>query len=1183
MREKINKAARGEFTYSDPKIKLSITEITISVNAGEIVRGEFVVSNDQEEDMRGVVHTDSHFLQFQTEFFHGKQNAISYQFDATSLQPGEKITGCIRVISDCGTKKLLFEALVGVPSCEVSTGKIRDLFHFTNLAKEKPDEAAALFRNKHFEDIFLYHDNVNIALYEGLAKGSAKGLAMEEFLIAIHKKVGIHITADKTHFLYEDCTQNFQDKIVLTKDNWGYAEYKVTSDSDFVIPQNKRIWTDAFIGNVYTLYFTINVDKMLPGKNYARMTVESVGQKTEILIEANKAGQTHKAVEQKRIRQKQLLKIIQFYMEFCMGHLEQDVYLSEAENVIRQMEQDGMTIVTQLYRTHFGIMEHNEQLVQSSFSFLETQEEKLQKEPLLYGAYLYLKGIWCDEEEVVEEYVAKIRDLYQKNASDWRYLWFLLFLSEEYRSEHKKYEDILKQLDHGCHSPVLYLEICSILNDDPSLLLELSEGVCNAIHWGSKQGFVEEAVATRFCYLAGKMRYFSKVVLGDVCRFYEQYQDDELLAAVCKILMKGQMTTKEAFYWYDLGVEHNLKLTDLYEYYMYSIDESQEMRLQDSTLIYFLYDNHLTVMKKAMLYAYVVRNKENMTETYEAYLPVMEEYTYRQLAEGRINANLAVLYEEFIKEDALNEKTAKELANVMFSYELTCENEKIIGVYVKHRELEGEIFVPLVKGKAVVQLFTENYQIFLADQLDNRYALSIDYTLQRFLNLDFLAGSCYEKGCRDFRLILYLYDKAERMNQIGKDVMAVRKEVLGIEKLSRHYYKKAFCSLVRYYYDNFESELLDEALEELDWDMVNVSERKQFFEYCAVRRYFDKAMDGIYRYGFHKIDGKRLLKIASDSFLQSMEKEDTELLKIAWYILETGHFDENMLRYLCRYYNGNISSMVQIWKYAKGFSIDTTDFSERILGQIIFTGEMSPDAYEVFYSYYPLERDKQLVWAFLKFIAYHYLIHSWVIPTEMFDYFYKEVQMQDNMFCLIASLKDLSKKKNLTPEEKQFVEYHINRLYEKKMIFPFYREFDGVASLPIHLLDQCYIDYITDPAYEVRIHYMISSGYEKGEYVTETMRDVFYGQRVKEFVLFQDEMLQYYISEVRPEGEVITKSASVRFDESMDNERRSSRYHMLNLMMIAQEMNEENTLIDMMKEYVETKESVNRLFKPLDK
>ena len=40
--------------------------------------------------MRGVVHTDSHFLQFQTEFFHGKQNAISYEFDATSLTTRRK-------------------------------------------------------------------------------------------------------------------------------------------------------------------------------------------------------------------------------------------------------------------------------------------------------------------------------------------------------------------------------------------------------------------------------------------------------------------------------------------------------------------------------------------------------------------------------------------------------------------------------------------------------------------------------------------------------------------------------------------------------------------------------------------------------------------------------------------------------------------------------------------------------------------------------------------------------------------------------------------------------------------------------------------------------------------------------------------------------------------------------------
>lgn len=149
------------------------------------------------------------------------------------------------------------------------------------------------------------------------------------------------------------------------------------------------------------------------------------------------------------------------------------------------------------------------------------------------------------------------------------------------------------------------------------------------------------------------------------------------------------------------------------------------------------------------------------------------------------------------------------------------------------------------------------------------------------------------------------------------------------------------------------------------------------------------------------------------------------------------------------------------------------------------------------------------------------------------------------------------------------------------MIFPFYRDFYGKLSLPVHILDEYYVEYTANPEYEVRIHYLISSGYEEKRYITETMRDIFCGIHVKEFVLFQDEILQYYISELRPEGEVITKSASVSFDETMDNERTSSRYHMLNLMMIAKEMNEEGTLIDLMREYVETNESIKMLFKPL--
>lgn len=1183
MREKINQAARGVFEYSMSPLQLSVKELHIDVNAGETVEGTFEVSNELGRFMRGAVTSDCHFMEFTEELFQGVTSEVQYVFRADSLIPGDVVKGTIEVLSECGTRRLPFSVTVGVPACEVSGGKIRDLFHFTNLAKEQSDEAATLFRNKHFEEVFLYRDNVNIALYRGLSKGSSKGMAMEEFLIAIHKKLPIQLSVNKTGFYYENCEKSFTDNFIITKNNWGFGEYHIQSDNDFVVPEHKIIWTDDFVGNTYSMQFLVDTEKMLPGRNYARITISTVRQTLEVTVVADKSSKEHTLVLARKREQRNLYQLISMHMEFCMGRMEQEEYVRSVGDIVYTMEKSGMSLVTQLFRIHLGIIEYREQLVRSGLEFLGTQEEQLkQGDGEMYCAYQYLRGLWADEDEVINECVREIEEYRKRNPENWKMLWFLLYLSPVYQSDRKKYEDIVAQLRYPCHSPVLFLELCSILNDTPDLLVELTPGICEAIHWGCKQGYMTKEIALRYSYLAGKLREYSSVVRKDLCRFYEQFEEEEILAAICKVQMKGQLTSYDAFAWYKLGVEHNLKLTDLYEYYMYSIDESQEIKLEDSTLLYFLYDNHLTVTKKAMLYAYVVKNKALKSETYEAYRPVMEEFTLRQLAAGRISSNLAVLYEEFIQEECVNEQIASTLPSVMFCHEVLCENPDIVGVYVTHRELKGEEFVPFKDGKAVIRIFTENYQIFLADKLDNRYALSIDYTVNKLLHLEHLAGRCLELNGEDYRLLLYLYDKADRLNQSGKDIMEIRRRVLEIPNLSEYHFKKGFGALVRYYYDNFEGELLDATLAKLDWSLVNPDDRIQFIEYCAVRRFFDKAMEGIEEFGYEKIDGKRLLMVSSETFARCMDTENVSLVKLAWHIFETGNFDENMMRYLCRYYSGSIHEMVHIWKYANGFDIEMADFAERILGQVVFTEEMAPDAYEVFYDYYENGKDKRLLLAFMKFITYKYLVHGWILPNKIFPYFYKEVQVQDNLFCLAATLKYLSQKKELTEDEVKFADYNINKLYDKKIIFPFYRDFYGKLSLPVHILDEYYVEYTANPEYEVRIHYLISSGYEKGEYVTETMRDIFCGIRVKEFVLFQDEILQYYISEMRPEGEVITKSASVSFDETMDNERTSSRYHMLNLMMIAQEMNEEGTLIDLMKEYVETNESVKMLFTPIE-
>lgn len=1186
MKEKIDEMAKGIFKCDSAVLIPAPSQIKLYVDSGEYCDGSFTVSNSKNRVMKGIISTDCHYVELEQTSFQSETSEIRFRFDGSNIMPGEVIKGSIYVITDCGSTCVQFCVTVNVPSCTVSSGKIKDLFHFANLARENSTEAVQLFRNKHFEEVFLYRDNTNIALYRGLCAGTSKGLAMEEFLIAIRKKLPIQISVNQTSFIYEDCREQFMDKIIITKDNWGFGEIHINSDAEFVKPEHKIIWTDNFAGNTYPLSFVIDPDNMTLGNNYARITISTVRQTIEICITAIKPGVKHEDVIKRLGSQEKLYKLTELYLDFSMDRIDKEEYISKVEKIVCSLDNISMSAASELYKVHLGIIDNRDNSVDSGLEHLESIASKLYKEDKKqYCAFLYLKGIWASDTAVKQECIKKIRDCYYDKEHSWQILWFLFYLDEEYSADNVKFDEIFKHLREGCHSPVLYLEICNILNDTPEKLRELSVEMVQCLHWGCVNDYLEKELVLRYTYLAGRIKSYSRLVLSDLCRLYEKYNDDEILAVVCSTYMKGQMTSSEAFKWYALGIEKNLKITDLYEYYMYSIDEKQEIPLKQSVLLYFLYDNHLTAPKKAMLYAYVIKNKEQIPDTYNAYRDNIEEFCFSQLHQGRISENLAIIYEECINEDTITDNVAHELPNVMFSHEILCSNPDIIGVYVRHRELKKEEFVPLIQGRAVVQIFTQQSHVFLADRLDNRYIMSIDYTTNKLLNLEHLADKCFEKNRDDVRLLLYLYDRADHLHQNGSSAMEVRRSIINIEGLSEYQHRKVFSALIKYYYDNFEGEFLDEALMSMDWNDISSSDREQFIEYCAVRHCYDKAMEGILKFGYEKISGKRLLQISSSAFADNADVEDVHLVRLAWHIFNTGKFDENVIRYLCKYFAGGIHEETQVWQAACGFEIGCKDFEERIIAQMVFTEEVAPEAYKIFYSYAEGGSNKRLIKAFLKMTAYKYLIKNWLIPNNMFKYFYDEVHAQENLPCMIAVLKYLSRKKSLTEEEIYFADYNLNVLYEKNIVFPFFKDFYGKFTLPIHIMDEHYVEYTAPPDCEVKIHYLITSGQDKNvtdeEFTTETMRNVFEGIRVKEFVLFQDELLQYYISEVSSEGEKITRSMSVHFDESMDNTRENSRYHTLNTMMIAKEMHDDATLIDLMQEYAKERENVKHLFKPL--
>ena len=69
------------------------------------------------------------------------------------------------------------------------------------------------------------------------------------------------------------------------------------------------------------------------------------------------------------------------------------------------------------------------------------------------------------------------------------------------------------------------------------------------------------------------------------------------------------------------------------------------------------------------------------------------------------------------------------------------------------------------------------------------------------------------------------------------------------------------------------------------------------------------------------------------------------------------------------------------------------------------------------------------------------------------------------------------------------------------------------------------------------MHYFIEDEEMGEEFKEEYMTDVYGGIFVKDFTLFHNEALQYYIEEIPMEGQpIITESITVRGDELYRNE-----------------------------------------------
>lgn len=610
---------------------------------------------------------------------------------------------------------------------------------------------------------------------------------------------------------------------------------------------------------------------------------------------------------------------------------------------------------------------------------------------------------------------------------------------------------------------------------------------------------------------------------------YERYGGSELLSAICSILIKNGSTDEESFSWYRRGVELELKITNLYEYFMMSVPGTFAEAFPRNLLLYFLMENTLNNAQKALLYANVIRFQPEDGELYRRYRDRIEAFMLDQLLERRLSENMAVIYERFLVEELLTIDFAEALSDIMFLRRFRCDDRRIRHVQVLYEQLQQKITVPLSHGEALIPIYTPGAVIVLVDEQGSCYTSSVPYTLTRLMNERRYVDKCRELLRYHRGLYLYLCDGMSRCHVITRENVENYKRVLKIEGFTAHYKEDVRQEILQFYYANQDLDDLDQEFFVTETTRMTPKDRARYVEILILRGMYGEAWDTIRAYDYSMVRVKLLLKLAVWKMRELEYEEDAFLLKLCLHIFREHKYNEGILEYLSGYYYGSVAIMEEVWNEAHEFELDVFDLEERILGQMLFTGQVKEEAYGIFEDYRALGGDGLVARAYLTWMSWQDFVRDEKVPEGIYGQLAQAIAWEAGLapVCELAYLRYLSGRRKLTESEEIRAERMTKLCIQKKMRFSFMKPLLARLGRSELLEDKTFVEYRANPEHKVILHYVIESPRMKNcNYVAERLYPVEPGLFVKEFTLFYDDRLTWFVTEEDEEGEHATPDHS---------------------------------------------------------
>ena len=1174
----MERLASGNAVYETPDAVISENKITVELETGDTFEDEISIRGKNGMAVKGIAYsTDSH-LSFEYNQFNGVSNKLHYIADGNNLIPGQICTGTISIVTTAGDYGIPFSIKVKPKEIDTAIGKITNLEQFVELVQKSYDEALILFISKEFPEFFLKDDNHAISLYKQVIRNTNRKIALEEFLVGMGLKERVKISIKNKIKEYTDLNENYGDLLQIARSTWGYVDIDVELVGDFFYNCKEKISGDNFNGKIAEYQYFINAAKLHGGCNNGKIIFKTVNETViyDVVIINQK-----KNIDEYIWAKKSNFHMIKNYLEFRTGKIDGKKWMIETTDMAEQRLMKNKSDITGLLaKAQISILKGNDALASEYLNKVASEVSvNTSRNIIAYCYYLYLKALFRNDNSYTDKVKQEIEQYYEGGHDKWQILWILFNMDDRYdENPSLKFTLIKRSFNKGCRSPIMYYEAASVLNQQPELLRVINRFELQVLNFAGKYHMISDELARQAADIIIEERNFDKKYIHILKRIYEDTKSDDVLACICGAIINGKKRCEDDALWLRKGVERELKITNLYEYYIYSMDTSSYAPLDKAAYKYFSYGTDTLMYNKDYFYANMIENIEKTDELYAKYKSGLEKYVTEQLLQGNNNIHLCKIYSHVLTDSFLDGNLIKYMPDILHTYRIIVKNQNVNSVIVSHKEVETIESVPVIDNEAYIHLYTTNPVIVFMDH-SGRVLSDIKYELVK-MEIDANITSI------GMNLMTELMQIEEIMkapaDYLGKAVEL--KEIEESTKLTEEFRHTLKEFIVDYYYKGFDQGDMDSFILQLDMEELSLESRRKVIEILIQKNYMEMVYPYIEKYGYQNINRNLLEKVCLH-YINLEEYQDNEIIKeMCAKVFRNGCREEKILLYLGKYYGSSTLELYQLYLSIESKGLEDNTLAERLLVQYVFEGNTEDKIYDIYQSYLKGSTATVIRKGFYTYVTYNYFIKKQQCPDIVWEILEQEYDngLVTPLICKLAFIEELSKRDELTERQIKICDVLIDGLVKEGIIFEFYKKFNKWFKVPFDLVDKTIIDYRTNPKHKVNITYTIHNSLGEKKTFTEEMKSIYPGIFTKNIIMFYGEKIDYSITEYSdefPYGKVVDNS-SIRITEK-NTYNDESRFGMINGMMICKAVGREDAAREIMQSYQLCKDAGRKVFKLL--